>query len=44
VDALSAAIAGYMAYSDEAQRYEADEYAEHQALLQSEYGDDHSPW
>lgn len=44
VDGLSAAIGGFMAYSDEARQYEADQYAEHQAYLQSEYGDDHSPW
>ena len=39
VDALSEAISGYTAYSDEMQQFEAEEYRELQQELQQEYGD-----
>ena len=44
VDALSAAIGGYMAYSDEGRQYEAEEYGQLQQYLREEYGDDQNPW
>jgi hypothetical protein len=40
VDALASAIGGYMAYSDEARRWEEDMHREYEQEMRREYGDD----